>query len=254
MSLENGGHWPLFTKRIAGWIESPKSAGMRLKGGEEGGPFLLVEGEESSLRPDLAIRLQLLFDREDGRLADIRYQHFGPPELIAFAEKLAFWALRRSHVEIRDLSPERLLEEMELEKIPTAWNHSLSILFSALHQALIPCKGLPIPSGYTPLPDSPKGESIESLKEGEWQSFSQEMRLAFIEKVLDQEIRPYIAMDEGGIEVVDLKELAITVRYSGACTSCGSSIGATLSAIVEILREKVHPGIEVIPDMDHLQF
>jgi NifU-like protein len=56
-------------------------------------------------------------------------------------------------------------------------------------------------------------------------------------------------LDAGGVTVVNLindKELLIS--YQGACTSCYSSIGATLSYIQQVIRAKIHPDITVVPD------
>ncbi len=83
--------------------------------------------------------------------------------------------------------------------------------------------------------------------------FAHEQKLAVIEKVLDEDVRPYIELDEGGIEVQALihdKELII--GYTGNCTSCYSSIGSTLSTIQQIVQSKVHPDLKVVPNLDAL--
>ena len=75
-------------------------------------------------------------------------------------------------------------------------------------------------------------------------------KIAVIEEVMDRDIRPYIALDGGGVTVLNLigdKELSIA--YQGSCTSCYSSIGTTLSYIQQVLRAKVHPDIVVVPEM-----
>lgn len=64
-------------------------------------------------------------------------------------------------------------------------------------------------------------------------------------------MRPYIALDAGGIEVINLiEDKQVIIAYQGSCTSCYSSIGTTLSYIQQTLRAKVHPDLVVIPDMD----
>ncbi len=83
---------------------------------------------------------------------------------------------------------------------------------------------------------------------------SQEKKLAVIEAVLDEEVRPYVELDAGGIvvqQLIDDKELAIA--YQGACTSCFSAIGTMLSTIQQIVQTKVHPELIVVPNMDALK-
>ena len=69
-------------------------------------------------------------------------------------------------------------------------------------------------------------------------------KLALIEEVLDQDIRPYIALDGGGIEILNiLHDKEVVITYQGNCTSCFSAIGTTLSSYPASPSAKVHPTI-----------
>lgn len=67
-----------------------------------------------------------------------------------------------------------------------------------------------------------------------------------IEEALDRTIRPALANDGGGIEIVERKGDTVFIRYEGACGSCPSSIGGTLMAIQSILKSEINDNIEVI--------
>lgn len=67
-----------------------------------------------------------------------------------------------------------------------------------------------------------------------------------INQVLDEKIRPGLAGDGGGLEILGLNDKKLLIRYQGACGSCPSSIGGTLTAIEYMLKEDVDPEIEVI--------
>ncbi len=56
-----------------------------------------------------------------------------------------------------------------------------------------------------------------------------------IETVLDQHVRPALASDGGGLDLVDLQGDELLVQYHGACGSCSSSIGGTLTFIQDSL-------------------
>ena len=75
-----------------------------------------------------------------------------------------------------------------------------------------------------------------------------ERKIQILNQVLDQDVRPYIALDAGGIVIQEFNEPILRVRYSGTCVSCPSSIGSTLHAIQQTLRAKVHPDLVVVPD------
>lgn len=71
--------------------------------------------------------------------------------------------------------------------------------------------------------------------------------LTKINAFLDQRVRPALAGDGGGLEVLGIEGFTLKIRYQGACGSCPSSITGTLTAIENILRREIHPAIEVIP-------
>lgn len=71
-------------------------------------------------------------------------------------------------------------------------------------------------------------------------------RLAEINALLDDRIRPYLAGDGGWLEIVALEDHRLKVRYEGACGSCPSSLTGTLMAIENMIRDEIDPEIEVI--------
>ncbi len=66
-----------------------------------------------------------------------------------------------------------------------------------------------------------------------------------IEEILDRTVRTFLQGDGGDIEVIQLKDHILEVRYEGACGTCPSSTSATLEAIQGILREQFDPEIEI---------
>ncbi|MFL6373519.1 MAG: NifU family protein [Pyrinomonadaceae bacterium] len=71
-------------------------------------------------------------------------------------------------------------------------------------------------------------------------------QLREIEALLDERIRPYLAGDGGWLEIVDLAEDQLSIRYEGACGSCPSSLTGTLMAIENMIREEIDPQISVV--------
>ncbi|MBN1299975.1 MAG: NifU family protein [Melioribacteraceae bacterium] len=67
-----------------------------------------------------------------------------------------------------------------------------------------------------------------------------------INQLLDQRVRPALAGDGGGLEVLGLEGTILTIRYQGACGSCPSAIRGTLVAIENLLRREVNPNLEVV--------
>lgn len=71
-------------------------------------------------------------------------------------------------------------------------------------------------------------------------------KLAAINAILDERIRPYLAGDGGWLEVLDLVNDVLTIRYEGACGSCPSSLTGTLMAIENMIKEEIDPNITVV--------
>ena len=67
-----------------------------------------------------------------------------------------------------------------------------------------------------------------------------------INQLIDERVRPVLANDGGGLEVLGLDGNIVTIRYQGACGSCPSSISATLTAIAGLLKRDIDPSLEVI--------
>ncbi|CAN5289943.1 hypothetical protein BH20ACI1_BH20ACI1_10740 [soil metagenome] len=70
--------------------------------------------------------------------------------------------------------------------------------------------------------------------------------VAQIEELLDERIRPYLASDGGWLEILDLEEHTLKIRYQGACGSCPSSLTGTLMAIENMIKEEIDDQIEVV--------
>ena len=66
-----------------------------------------------------------------------------------------------------------------------------------------------------------------------------------INALLDVAIRPALANDGGGINLLSVEDKTIKVHYQGACGSCPSSTTGTLQYIEQFLKEAIHPDVEV---------
>ncbi len=75
---------------------------------------------------------------------------------------------------------------------------------------------------------------------------SDDPRLAQINAILDERVRPYLMGDGGYLEILGLQDHTLSIRYQGACGSCPSSLSGTLMAIEGMLKQEVDPELEVV--------
>ena len=92
-----------------------------------------------------------------------------------------------------------------------------------------------------------KPESIlDKFHKEDFQKCNKEEKILIIEAVLDQAIRPALANDGGGVDVLGIEENVINLRYQGACGTCPSSTTATLSYIETFLKDTLHSDLTVV--------
>jgi Fe-S cluster biogenesis protein NfuA len=80
-------------------------------------------------------------------------------------------------------------------------------------------------SSPDPLASLPKGGDPEMLGR--------------INALLDERVRPALAGDGGGLQVLGLEGKTLMIRYQGACGSCPSSTAGTMMAIQNLLQSEV---------------
>ena len=74
---------------------------------------------------------------------------------------------------------------------------------------------------------------------------SDDEKVIIVEAVLDSSVRPALANDGGGLEVIEVDGHIVRIRYQGACGGCPSSTGGTLRVIENHLRSQLDPEIKV---------
>ena len=70
--------------------------------------------------------------------------------------------------------------------------------------------------------------------------------LARINELLDSRVRPGLAGDGGGLEVISFDGQTLQISYHGACGSCPSSTSGTLYYIEGLLQSEINPSLRVV--------
>ena len=86
---------------------------------------------------------------------------------------------------------------------------------------------------------------LESFNKEDFFDYNDERKTEVINALLDIAIRPALANDGGGINLLSVEDKTIKVHYQGACGSCPSSTTGTLQYIEQFLKEAIHPDVEV---------
>ncbi len=231
----------MFGKKLKALIDSPKHIGTL----EEREGMRLATGLSMGLSQDTGriLKLFLLVDLADGVIADAKIQVFCPPVLLGAAEGACTLVLRKNILQARRITAELLDKHLECTLSPQDSN----FILETIEQATDTCMDISVIEGYSAPPIS--NDQGESQIYPHWETLPTAQKLAIIEEVISSEIRPYVELDAGGVQVKNLLHNEVIIAYSGTCTTCYSATGSTLSAIQEILRRKIHPDLVVTPDL-----
>jgi len=70
-----------------------------------------------------------------------------------------------------------------------------------------------------------------------------------------EKVKPMLALDGGGMKLLDIKNGKVFVQLQGACIGCSASNQTIKYGIERQLRMDIHPELEVIniaPGMEHM--
>ncbi|MBM3208219.1 MAG: [Fe-S]-binding protein [Chlamydiae bacterium] len=250
--------WVRYSKKLAQKIESPMHVGSYTQENASERGVRLVTGTSGSFDEGNFVTLFILVDEMDGVFADVKFQAYGQSALIGAADIACDILIRKNYDQAKritaDLIDKHVRDRKEVPAFPEETFAHLNMILAAIDEATDKCNGMPLAESYVAPPiaefDPLNGE--QRIYPG-WDSLNSKQQISVIEEVIAQDIRPYIELDAGGIEVLNfLNNRELVIAYKGSCTSCHSATGATLSAIQQILRMKVHPEIVVTPDLSFL--
>lgn len=86
---------------------------------------------------------------------------------------------------------------------------------------------------------------LDKFHKEDFPNCNAEEKTRIVEALLDQAIRPALANDGGGVEVLGIDGNTIKVHYQGACGTCPSSTTGTLSYIETFLKDTLHSDLTV---------
>jgi NifU-like protein len=247
--------WYRYSKKLQERILKPRNVGFFTKEESDERAVRLAEAEEGSVDEGNVVKLFWLVDKEDGTIIDAKFQVFGQTALIGAAEAACEACIGKNYDQASRLSTElidrELRDKQDKPSFPNETFPHLNLVLEAIETASQQCTDIPLPMSYVAPPvssqsDAPSGEGYPG-----WEELPLKKKIAVIESVLDADVRPYIALDAGGVEVINLLgDREVIISYQGACTSCYSAVGTTLSYIQQTLRNKVHSDLVVTPDIE----
>ena len=111
---------------------------------------------------------------------------------------------------------------------------------------ILPLLAVPIRAAEGVVVTKTNGNAASSIGGAIAAAASDDPTIRMIEALLDERIRPYLAGDGGWLEIIELTDKTLKIRYQGACGSCPSSLTGTLMAIENMIKDEIDPEISVV--------
>ena len=86
---------------------------------------------------------------------------------------------------------------------------------------------------------------LDDFDKDKYPRLSDDEKAIIVEAILDESVRPALANDGGGLEVIEVEGPVVRIRYQGACGGCPSASGGTLRVIENHLKSQLDPNIKV---------
>tara|TARA_B100000676_G_C17887139_1_gene737126 strand:- start:217 stop:843 length:627 start_codon:yes stop_codon:yes gene_type:complete len=86
---------------------------------------------------------------------------------------------------------------------------------------------------------------LDAFKKEDFFTYDGDRQTEVVNALLDVAIRPALANDGGGINILGIEGKQIKIHYQGACGSCPSSTTGTLQYIEQFLKEAISSDLEV---------
>ena len=93
--------------------------------------------------------------------------------------------------------------------------------------------------------DEVSSSILDDFDKEKYPHLADDENVIIVDALIDSAIRPALANDGGGLEVIEVEGHIVRIRYQGACGGCPSATGGTLRTIENHLRSQLDPEIKV---------
>lgn len=247
--------WALYSKKLKNKLSLLRCMGAFSDEEAQSKGLRLVSIKKGTKEEGCELSIYWLLDEEDASVVDAKFQAFAPTALLGAAEAACMLSIGKTYEQASRIGADMLdaffQDKHGEEAFPTAVASQVNLVVEALEGLAASCSDVPLPAELkSPLPSSGK-ESIDSKQLVEdFEKLSLKAKLQLIKDVVEKEIQPFVALDGGGVEVLNLMNgNEVIIAYQGACVGCFSAVGSTLNSIQQILQQKVHPSLIVTPEL-----
>ncbi|MEO6094607.1 MAG: NifU family protein [Fibrobacteria bacterium] len=123
------------------------------------------------------------------------------------------------------------------------WNDLISPVADILEESVAPP---PEPQSETPEGEfDSNAAGAQITRPEDFFKLALEDQIVHLNRIFDEMVRPGLAGDGGGLELMGIEGTTVRVHYEGACGTCPSATSGTLMYIEGAIQRKAHPELTV---------
>lgn len=191
----------------------------------------MISSEHGAAQSDDHINLAMLVD-ESGIVQDVRYRSLATGIHLLTFEMMADYSMGKAIVDVAKITPQDITQHFYSHVFGCDASTAGAASTDKPYFILVKIAGRVHSVGTS----APASDSLPTSDQLGWADCGLFEKVRRIEQVLDDHVRPALASDNGGMDLIDLREPELVVQYSGACGSCGSSVGGTMHFIEDTLE------------------
>jgi Fe-S cluster biogenesis protein NfuA len=123
------------------------------------------------------------------------------------------------------------------------WNDMITPIADVLEETLVAAEE---PAPETDEAFDPYAAGAHIQRPEDFFKLTEKDQIFHVNRILDEMVRPGLAGDGGGLELMGIEGTTVRVHYEGACGTCPSSTSGTLMYIEGALQKKAHPELTVV--------
>ena len=93
--------------------------------------------------------------------------------------------------------------------------------------------------------DEVSSSILDDFDKEKYPHLADDEKVIIVDALLDSSNRPALANHAGALQVIEVEDHIVRIRYQGACGGCPSATGGTLRVIENHLRSQLDPEIKV---------
>ncbi|MDH5511233.1 MAG: NifU family protein [Nitrospinota bacterium] len=189
-----------------------------------------------------------LVDPEEEKVVNAKFFTYGGPDSVAVGEALSDMVIGAPIHEAYSISGEDVIARLAASSYFPFNKESLVSQINDLISRMKQEHPLALAKlSLSEVKASEAKEARNSTEDEKWLKMSNQERIQLVIEAIDGQVRDALAVDGGGIDILDIRDdWNVYAEFQGTCSSCSASIGSTFIAVENVIKTRVNERLTLV--------